>query len=141
MIEALIALYVLLKQHRYIKQTQTPNQGEVVVSERPITLPKKTIQMAKASWYDRSACGGRIYGQTCKTANGEIFNQEALTLAHKTLPFGTRIQFSYNGRNVVCRVNDRGPFITGREFDLSYECFSRLADVKRGVIKLEYQIK
>ena len=56
-----------------------------------------------ASWY-----GPGFDGNT--TANGEIFNQYDLTVAHPSLPFGTRLQISYNGNSVIARVNDRGPF-------------------------------
>ena len=56
-----------------------------------------------------------------KTANGEIFNMNAMTCAHKTLPFNTvlRVTNLANGKNVQVRVNDRGPFVNGREIDLS----------------------
>jgi rare lipoprotein A len=53
------------------------------------------------------------------TASGERFNPNALTAAHKTLPFGTRVRVTYKGRSVVVRINDRGPFIRGRHLDLS----------------------
>lgn len=61
----------------------------------------------------------QFHGQ--KTASGEIFNQNALTAAHRTLPFGTmvRVTNKRNGKSVVVRINDRGPFIAGRVIDLS----------------------
>lgn len=54
-----------------------------------------------------------------ETASGEVFNENALTCAHRKLPFGTKLLVTFNGRSVVCRVNDRGPFIKGRVLDLS----------------------
>ncbi len=54
-----------------------------------------------------------------RTASGERFNQNAMTCAHRTLPFGTRLRVARGGRSVVCRVNDRGPFVRGRVLDLS----------------------
>jgi len=54
-----------------------------------------------------------------KTANGEKFNCAAYTAAHKTLPFGTKLRVERDGRSVVVRINDRGPFIKGRSLDLS----------------------
>lgn len=54
-----------------------------------------------------------------KTANGERFNPLGMTAAHKTLPFGTMLRVTYQGRSVVVRVSDRGPFIKGRDLDLS----------------------
>lgn len=67
-----------------------------------------------ASWY-----GPNFHGRT--TANGETFDQWAMTAAHKTLPFGTvlRVTNPSNGRSVEVRINDRGPFIAGRSIDLS----------------------
>ncbi len=67
-----------------------------------------------ASWY-----GPRFQGKL--TANGERFNTNELTAAHKTLPFGTRVRVKslVNGKEVVVRINDRGPFIKGRIIDLS----------------------
>jgi rare lipoprotein A (peptidoglycan hydrolase) len=65
-----------------------------------------------ASWY-----GPGFNGR--KTANGERFNQNALTAAHKTLKFGTILKVTYNGRSVKVRVNDAGPYVGGRVIDLS----------------------
>lgn len=55
-----------------------------------------------------------------RTASGEIMNPRAMTAAHKTLPFGTRVHVSHGDRSVVVRVTDRGPFIRGRCIDLSH---------------------
>ncbi len=68
----------------------------------------------KASWY-----GPGFHGRL--TANGERFNTNAFTAAHKTLPFGTKVKVTNNrtGRSVVVRINDRGPFVHGRVIDLS----------------------
>ena len=62
------------------------------------------------------------YWQDQKTATGEVFDKMAMTAAHKTLPFGTRVRVTHlgNGRSVIVRINDRGPFKPGRVIDLSY---------------------
>lgn len=65
-----------------------------------------------SSWY-----GNEFHGRP--TASGEIFNEHALTCAHKTLPFGTWLKVTFRGKSVICRVNDRGPFVKGRMLDLS----------------------
>ena len=67
-----------------------------------------------ASWY-----GPGFHGR--RTASGERFNTHAFTAAHRTLPFGTRVRVvnRRNGRSVVVRINDRGPFVRGRIIDLS----------------------
>jgi rare lipoprotein A len=54
-----------------------------------------------------------------RTASGERFNQNALTCAHRSLPFGTKLRVTHGGRSVVVTVNDRGPFVRGRVLDLS----------------------
>ncbi|WP_147027178.1 septal ring lytic transglycosylase RlpA family protein [Methylobacterium oxalidis] len=71
-------------------------------------------QAGVASWY-----GPGFHGR--RTANGERFNTRALTAAHRTLPFGTRVRVTNqtNGRSVVVRINDRGPYAGGRVIDLS----------------------
>lgn len=68
-------------------------------------------QSGTASWY----------GSGHRTANGEHFNPNGLTAAHRTLPFGTRVRVEnrQTGRSVVVRINDRGPFVHGRIIDLS----------------------
>ncbi|MBF2022509.1 MAG: septal ring lytic transglycosylase RlpA family protein [Hydrococcus sp. C42_A2020_068] len=67
-----------------------------------------------ASWY-----GPGFHGR--QTANGERFNQNDLTAAHRSLPFGTKVRVTNmnNGRSVIVRINDRGPFVGGRAIDLS----------------------
>jgi rare lipoprotein A len=54
-----------------------------------------------------------------RTASGQRFNQNALTAAHRSLPFGTRLRVSHGGQSVIVTVNDRGPFVRGRVLDLS----------------------
>jgi rare lipoprotein A len=54
-----------------------------------------------------------------RTASGERFDPAANTAAHRTLPFGTMVRVTYQGRSVVVRINDRGPFVKGRDIDLS----------------------
>lgn len=60
------------------------------------------------------------------TANGERFNEHAMTAAHKSLPFGTRLQVCRGSQCVVVRINDRGPFIRGRQLDLTTGAAHRL---------------
>src|SRR3954469_13129871 len=74
----------------------------------------KPIQTGAASWY-----GPGFHGK--RTANGETFNTHALTAAHKTLPFGTKVRVTNErtGQSVVVRINDRGPYAHGRVIDLS----------------------
>ena len=66
---------------------------------------------AVASWY-----GPGFYGQ--HMADGEVLRPDSMIVAHKTMPFGTLIEFSFRGHRAVAKVADRGPYVAGREFDL-----------------------
>jgi rare lipoprotein A len=82
--------------------------------------------------------GDGYHGQT--TANGERYNAYGLSTAHRSLPFGTRLRVTNqaNGRSVVVRVNDRGPFVGGRSLDLSYGAFTSIASSGQGVASVCY---
>lgn len=77
-----------------------------------------------------------------RTASSEKFNMYALTAAHKTLKFGTFIEVTNlrNNKSIVVRVNDRGPYVKGRNLDLSYQAFKKLENPKVGVISIKYNI-
>lgn len=74
-----------------------------------------------------------------KTASGEIFRQNKLTAAHRTLPFGTMVTVKNpaNGKTVTVRVNDRGPFVSGRIIDLSRAAAKAIDIIKQGVASVE----
>lgn len=92
-------------------------------------------QRAQASWYGTTA-----HGKT--TANGETFNRYNLTVAHKKLPFGLvlRVKNLTNGRQVLVRVNDRGPYIEGRSLDVSRRAAIALRMLDSGVAPVSYEI-
>lgn len=77
-----------------------------------------------------------------RTASGEIFNQHAMTAAHKRLPFGTKVKVTNvaNGKSVIVRINDRGPFVRGRIIDLSRDAFKRIASLHHGVIEVTIRV-
>jgi len=77
-----------------------------------------------------------------KTENGEIYNMYKLTAAHKTLPFGTLLKITnlQNRKTVIVRINDRGPFVKGRNLDLSYAAAKKLNMLKTGTTKFTGQI-
>lgn len=79
--------------------------------------------------------GGRLHGSM--TASGERFDQYAFTAAHKKLPLGSivRVTNPSNGKSTIVRINDRGPYIKGREIDLSAASFKTIENPKVGVIK------
>ncbi len=80
--------------------------------------------------------------QSRKTASGERFNQSSKTTAHKKLPFGTKVKVTNikNGKSVIVRINDRGPFIKGRIIDLSKLAFSRIGNTDSGVINVHIEV-
>ena len=103
--------------------------------QQAVVPPQYTVirrYQAVTSWYR--------HGHT--TANGERYNPLGLSTAHKTLPFNTMVRFTNprNGRSVVVRVNDRGPFIRGREFDVSLGTARELDMVDIGVTRLIVEI-
>jgi len=103
----------------------------------PIAQPPSggAVQTGKASWY-----GEPHHGR--KTASGEIYDMNKLTAAHRTLPLGTRLRVTNvdNGRSVVVRVNDRGPFVDGRVIDLSRAAARELGVRGAGVITVRIEV-
>lgn len=87
-----------------------------------------------ASWY-----GPRFHGRM--TANGETYNQSAFTAAHKELRFGTllRITNPRNNKSIIVRINDRGPYVRGRELDLSKASANALGLLVKGVQKVKVE--
>lgn len=89
----------------------------------------------KASYY-----GDKYDGR--KTASGEVFDQDELTAAHRTLPFGTKCKVTNlkNGKSVEVKINDRGPFIKNRVIDLSKAAAKKIDMIKEGVVEVEVTI-
>jgi rare lipoprotein A len=83
-----------------------------------------------------------FYGEDTETASGEKFNPNELTAAHPTLSFGTRLRVTNvtNGRSVIVRVNDRGPFVRGRAVDVSSSAAERIGMVEQGVVKVKLDV-
>lgn len=77
-----------------------------------------------------------------KTASGEIFDNAKFTAANRTLPFGTNIKVTNlnNGKEVIVKVNDRGPYHSSRALDMSKAAFDEIGDTGRGTIPVEYEI-
>ena len=96
----------------------------------------------------RYSGGGSLHGkasyywQPQRVASGGWFNPNAMTAAHKSLPFGTRVRVTNlrNGRSVVVRINDRGPYIKGRIIDLSRAAAGKIGMRKAGVVPVRVQI-
>jgi rare lipoprotein A (peptidoglycan hydrolase) len=88
-----------------------------------------------ASWY-----GGSYHGR--QTASGEIFDENGLTAAHRSLPFGTQVKVTNlaNGRSLTLRINDRGPFVGGRIIDVSRKAAEQLGFKKEGLARVRVEV-
>ena len=110
-----------------------------VLALSPVIASAKTTsghaQQGIASFY-----ADKFHGR--KTANGERFNQNALTAAHKSLPLGTKVRVTRvaTGDSIVVRINDRGPFVKGRVIDLSRRAARELGFIRKGLAKVRVEV-
>jgi len=113
-----------------VMNTSTVTEDESLVETSAISYVDKGYMTA--SWY-----GPHFHGRM--TANGEIYDQMAFTAAHKGLKFGTLLKITNprNDRSVIVKINDRGPYIGGRQLDLSKAAALQLGMMKRGVVKVK----
>lgn len=119
--------------------------GMALVNSRLGEAEKKMLRMglkrthiiyqATASWY-----GAQFHGKT--TANMETFDKTVLSAAHKTLPLNTYLLVTNlnNGKKVIVRVNDRGPYIEGRELDLSEAAARLVGSYDKGVVPVRFEV-
>ncbi|SHJ91014.1 rare lipoprotein A [Tessaracoccus bendigoensis DSM 12906] len=112
------------------------------VTKVPAAAPPLASVPSESSSAATQSCKASYYWDPQKTANGETFNPNALTTAHKSLPFNTRVKVTNpnNGKSVVVRVNDRGPYISGRCLDLSRAAMETIGDTSAGVLTVNYQV-
>lgn len=131
----------------FFKEVQTLGiPSNSATNEQEKSQPKDEKQAAswtEAEYFQNGVAS--FYGEQWngrRTANGEIFNTYELTAAHKTLPFGTKVKVTNesNGKSVIVRINDRGPFVKGRIIDLSTAAFSTIGDVESGITKVKLEI-
>lgn len=113
--------------------------GLLALAVLALTLPfssaRASVQEGIVSWY-----GQQFHDRP--TASGELFDANAMTMAHPTLPFGTRVKVTNlrNGRSVVVRVNDRGPFVGTRIADVSAAAAASLGMLRRGLARARIEI-
>jgi rare lipoprotein A len=125
--------------------TYNPLYSSAEAAPRPALISKKGTQthkqralvpvtQGKASFYS-----DQFHGH--KTANGETFNMDKLTAAHPSLPFGTRVRVTNlrNGKDVIVRINDRGPFVKGRIIDLSVGAAKEIGLIKSGTVQVKLE--
>ena len=100
----------------------------IIILNSQFSILNSQTQVGKASFYSKRATGAR-------TASGERLHHDSMTCAHRTYPFGTQLNVTNlgNGRSVVVRVNDRGPFVRGRIIDLSHGAARELDMIRQGI--------
>ena len=116
--------------------TRAPTQGTMhEVAPNDLHVPQGRVEQGMASWYGKEQHGHL-------TANGERFDMNALTAAHKKLKINTRVRVTNrtNGKSVVVRINDRGPYARGRIIDLSYAAAKVLEMLERGVVPVSVEV-
>jgi rare lipoprotein A len=119
--------------------TRKRPRGLLALAILALTLPfgaaRAGVQEGVVSWY-----GDRFHNRP--TASGERFDISALTMAHPSLPFGTKVRVTNlrNGRSVVVRVNDRGPFVGSRIADLSQAAAATLGMLHRGLARARIEV-
>lgn len=128
-------------------QSSLPNKTALRASNRQTALMGVTKKHFIAYTREAGTQGGSyglasFYAEGSQTASGEKFDPNELTAAHPTLPFGTRLRVTNiaNGRSVTVRINDRGPFVTGRSVDVSYSAAERIGIIERGVAKVKLDV-
>ncbi len=104
------------------------------VADRPAKQRARVISTGR--------CGASFYDEPQMTASGERFDPSAMTAAHKSLPLGSKVRVinPSNGKAVVVRINDRGPYTGGRCLDLSAAAFSAIGSTSAGVMTVKYQV-
>jgi rare lipoprotein A len=114
------------------RQSESPGVAEIASA---IGRGIQTVQEGVVSWY-----GAQFHDRP--TASGERFDSGAMTMAHPSLPFGTMVRVTNlrNGRSVVVRVNDRGPFAGKRIADLSQAAASEIGMMRRGVARARIEV-
>ncbi|MEU5780035.1 septal ring lytic transglycosylase RlpA family protein [Micromonospora lupini] len=123
------------------RSAQAASRGKArTEAPKPRPTAKKTTPAAKV--LESGSCGASFYSDGQLTANGESFNPNELTAAHKTLPFNTRVRVTNpsSGKSVIVRINDRGPFIDGRCLDLSRAAFATIASTDVGALTVRYEV-
>lgn len=126
----------LLGEALAASSTTRVNQRQTIQSSLQETSSQLLARMrGRASWY-----GPRFHGR--RTASGERFNAGAYTAAHRSLPFGTKVRVTNlrNGRAVIVRINDRGPYSGGRVIDLSKAAAQAIGMIRSGTAPVRIEI-
>lgn len=132
-----IIFIIALMLSGLMANAQTDSIQELTTKELTTKIKKQGHEVTgKATYY------GDRYKNTRRTANGEYFNKDAYTAAHKTLPFGTivKVTNTRNNKSVTVRITDRGPFGPGRIIDVTPKAARDLDMIRAGVVPVELEI-
>lgn len=127
-----------LSTPKMTRAAKTPPAVKPSLQEKKRDVKKPAVHKGTASWYSKTDPGINY-----RTANNEVFDDSQLTCASWNFPFGTylRVENEANGKSVVCRVNDRGPAKRlNRLIDLTKSAFSRIAPVRKGLIRVSVTV-
>jgi rare lipoprotein A len=131
-----------LHEHRKTasRQDSPGNKWFALVAPQSSESPSSSLQVTRRERGKASFYGGYFHGR--RTASGEIYNQNSLTAAHRTLRLGTMVSVKNlrNGREVTVRINNRGPYVRGRIIDVSTRAARELRMVDSGVVPVEISV-
>lgn len=133
-----------------VRQTEAPSRSKPrsTTPQPTRTTPTSaaptatTPTSAAPTVVETGSCGASYYSEGQLTASGEVFDPSAMTAAHKTLPFDTMVRVTnpVTSTSVTVRINDRGPFVTGRCIDLSQAAFAVIAPLSAGHVEVRYEV-
>jgi len=131
-------LPVLLARHPFVEQVRDLSEP-VTTSEELLALANSLDTMLAEEVHEVSLYSEKFHGKG--TAFGETFDMNALTAAHRTFPWNTLVKVTNveNGQSVIVRINDRGPYVEGRDMDLSLAAFLRIAPRGQGVARATFR--
>jgi len=131
-----VGIFSCTSKKVYAPLPKSPSKPYQVYGKTYTPLPSANnyVEEGIASWY-----GPKFHGR--RTASGEIYNMYAYTAAHKVLPFHTKVRVTNldNGKQVIVKINDRGPFVAGRIIDLSYQAARALGMVGPGTARVRVE--
>ena len=135
-----------IRQHLTRRVILSVFMGISLVFPAEVLFAKETASHKSRSTHTKpitgnaSYYGGKFHGK--RTASGEIFNKNAMTAAHRSLPFGTKVKVTnlQNGRTVLVRVNDRGPHVRGRIIDISQAAAKKIGLLHAGTVRVKLEV-
>ena len=122
-------------KQKYVTKTKKSRARESVAKAKKLNLSVGDELHFVCSYY-----GKKFHGRT--SSNGEVYDMYKLTAAHKSLPFDTKLKVTNedNGKSVIVRITDRGPFVEGRDLDLSYAAAKKIGLIPYGVKKMKIEV-